>query len=149
MRMALPVSPDTICLWVADSAQTLTYETIRVYLHGIATTHVEFVYPSPLESGGTIWRMFKGVKRLQEHSVTRTRLPVTVEILEQLERWQEVTTTQGLLLRAAPPAQDMLAELVLPRVRGLPAFAPVQYEVFDLFVHEGFRYAVQAMQQGH
>lgn len=101
MRMALPVSPDTICLWVADSAQTLTYETIRVYLHGIATTHVEFGYPSPLESGGTIWRMFKGVKRLQGHSVTRTRLPVTVEILEQLERWQEVTTTQGLLLRAA------------------------------------------------
>ena len=101
MRLSLPISADTLCLWVAYSASRLTYKTIRVYLHGIATTHVELGYANPLESGGTVWRMYTGVKRLQGHSVARTRLPITVEILEQLERWQDVTTVDGRLLRAA------------------------------------------------
>ena len=101
MRLTLPVSSDTLCLWVAYSATRLSYKTIRVYLHGIATTHVELGYPNPLESGGTIWRMYTGAKRLQGEGIARTRLPITVEILEQLERWQDVTSPDGLLLRAA------------------------------------------------
>lgn len=101
MRLTLPISSDTLCLWVAYSASRLTYKTIRVYLHGIATTHVELGYTNPLENGGTVWRMYTGVKRLQGHGVARTRLPVTVEILEQLERWQDVTTADGRMLRAA------------------------------------------------
>lgn len=100
-RLVFPVSSDTLCLWIAFSATKLSYKTIRVYLHGIATTHVELGYPNPLESGGTIWRMYTGVKRLQGEGISRTRLPITVEILDQLERWQDVTSPDGRMLRAA------------------------------------------------
>lgn len=101
MRLTLPISSDTLCLWIAHSSTRLSHKTIRVYLHGIATTHVELGYANPLEGAGTIMRMYTGVKRLQGEGISRTRLPITVEILERLERWQDVATHDGRMLRAA------------------------------------------------
>lgn len=101
LAMRFPVSADTICLWMADASQRLTYSTIRVYLHGIATTLVELGQQNPLADGNMIWRMFRAIKRLQGSPAAKQRLPITVEHLRSLERWQEVTSVRGLALRAA------------------------------------------------
>lgn len=100
LHLSFPVSPDTLCLWMASAASTLTYGTIRVYLHGVGTTHVELGCANPLEAR-IVWRMFTAVKRLQGAQASKQKLPITAELLLQLERWQTVSTVPGLALRAA------------------------------------------------
>lgn len=102
MRFPLqfPISSETICLWMAHVADKLTYSTIRVYLHGIATTHVELGHESPV-AAPLVWRMYRAIKRLQGHSAARERLPITLEVLRKLERWQDCDSRAGLCIRAA------------------------------------------------
>lgn len=85
VHFSFPVSPDTLCLWMADSANKLRFPSIRVYMHAIATTQVELGYPSPLLQSPLVWRMFKSIKRLQGQPTVRTRLPITVAILARID----------------------------------------------------------------
>jgi hypothetical protein len=86
IALSFPISPDTLCLWMADQAETLKFSTIRHYLHGIATTHIEMGYKSPLSESPLIWRMHKAIKRLQGINSTQQRLPITVELLSQIDQ---------------------------------------------------------------
>lgn len=101
LKLTFPVSADTLCLWMAAMAPKLTFNTIRVYLHGIATTHVELGFANPIENNPLVWRMFDAVKRVQGATASKQKLPVTTELLGQLERWQVMNTVEGLCLRAA------------------------------------------------
>ena len=96
----LPLSSDTICLWMADSVDKLRYSSIRNYLHGISTLQQEFGHPNPLSSH-LVWRMFKAIKRIQGHHVVRQRLPITVSILMQADKYFDTTNLQHLCMRAA------------------------------------------------
>ena len=100
LQLSFPVSADTICLWMASMASTLSYATIQVYMHGVGTTHVELGCPSPLDVP-IVWRMFTAVKRLQGAKASKQKLPITNELLLQLERWQDVSSVYGLAQRAA------------------------------------------------
>ena len=101
MQLEFPISADTLCLWIADSAANLTYSSLRVYLHGIGTTHVELGYNNPLNSSPLVWRMYKAVKRLQGSHAARVRLPITTAILDKLEAHQDMSNTEGCAIRAA------------------------------------------------
>ena len=101
LTLTFPVSADTICLWMAGNSSTLTFQSMRVYLHGIANAHVEAGYRNPLTDNGQVWRMLAGVKRLQGQRVTRKRLPITTELLSELETFQDMSTHDGRLIRAA------------------------------------------------
>lgn len=97
-----PVPQDTLCLWVADCASHLSHKSIRTYLHGIGTMHVMFGHPNPVEDADVVWRAYLGVKRMQGgEAVSEQRLPITVELLHHLERWQDMSTSNGRMLRAA------------------------------------------------
>jgi hypothetical protein len=85
IQLSFPISPDTLCLWIADRASSLRFTTIRNYLHGINTTHIELGYKSPLSESPLVWKMYKAVKRLQGTDSTSMRLPITVELLNQIE----------------------------------------------------------------
>ena len=98
---AFPVSPDTLCLWMADSLDKLRYQSIRTYLHGIATTQMEMGYPSPLPQSPLIWRMFKAIKRIQGQQVVRKRLPITVRILSQIDSLFDTHKESDLCMCAA------------------------------------------------
>ena len=100
LTLKFPVSADTLCLWMADRSRSLTYSSIRVYLHGIATSYVEMGLPSPIADCPIVWRMYKAVKRLQGSQAARKRLPITTAILDLLERHQDVSSTAGLAVRA-------------------------------------------------
>ena len=86
---------------MADSAQKLKYSTIRTYLHGVATTQVELGFSTPLSTESMVWRMLKGIKRVQGASTTKVRLPITTSILSQLEQFQDISSPEGLCVRAA------------------------------------------------
>lgn len=96
-----PVSADTLCLWMADSANRLVFSSIRNYLHGIATTQMELGYPNPLTQSPLIWRMFKAIKRIQGQKVVRKRLPITVKILTQINHLFDTSKESDLCMRAA------------------------------------------------
>lgn len=82
-------------------ASKLAFGTIRVYLHGIATTHVELGFSSPLENGQLVWRMFDAIKRVQGAAAGKQKMPITTELLSQLEQGQKKDSVSGLGLRAA------------------------------------------------
>ena len=99
--LTFPISADSICLWMADSATKLRYSSIRNYLHGIATTQLELGYPNPLHQSPLVWRMFKAIKRLQGHHVVRKRLPITVSILSQIDPLFDPKNNLHVCMRAA------------------------------------------------
>ena len=101
--LVFPVSTDTLCLWMAYSVDKLTYpsNSIRNYLHGIATTQQELGFPNPLPQSPLIWRMFKAIKRIQGHQVVRKRLPITVKILSQINHLFNTNKESDLCMRAA------------------------------------------------
>lgn len=101
IQFAFPVSPDSLCLWMADSADKLRFPSMRVYMHAIATTQVELGYPSPLHASPLVWRMFRAIKRLQGQSVARTRLPITVSVLRKLDPLINEADTLHCCMRAA------------------------------------------------
>lgn len=102
LPFSFPVSADLLCLWVTHSAHSLHHRSIRVYLNGIGTMHELHGYPSPVEGESLVWRTYLGVKRLQGGEAKQTtRLPITVELLLQLERWQDVESAEGKMVRAA------------------------------------------------
>lgn len=70
---------------MADCVRTLSFSTIRVYLHGIATTQVELGFSSPLTENSIIWRMYRAIKRLQGAAVAKIRLPITTNVLMKVE----------------------------------------------------------------
>jgi hypothetical protein len=100
-KLSFPISPDTICLWMADSIDKLTYSSIRNYLHGIATTHMELGHSNPLNASPLPWRMFKAIKRIQGERTVRKRLPITVNILEQVDGLLDTSNQAHLCMRAA------------------------------------------------
>jgi hypothetical protein len=101
VQPSFPISPDTLCLWMADSIDKLTYSSIRNYLHGIATTHVELGHSNPLNLSPLPWRMFKAIKRIQGEQIVRKRLPITVQILAQIDTLFDTSKQDHLCMRAA------------------------------------------------
>ncbi len=100
-NFVFPVSSDTLCLWMADSIDKLTYPSIRNYLHGISTTQLELGHSNPLTQSPLVWRMFKAVKRIQGQQVVRKRLPITVSILTQINSLIDINNERDLCMRAA------------------------------------------------
>lgn len=100
-RFTFPVTADTLCLWMADSASKLRFSSMRNYLHGIATTQMELGYPNPLLQSPLIWRMFNAIKRIQGQRVIRKRLPITIKILTQINHLFDTSKESDLCMRAA------------------------------------------------
>ena len=101
MQLTFPVSSDTLCLWMADNSKELKYTTIRNYLHGIATTHVELGHKSPILDSPLIWKMYKAIKRLQGSTIKQIRLPITTAILLKIESHFNLNDETHRCIRAA------------------------------------------------
>ena len=100
--LTLPVTTDLLCLWVTHNALRLSHSSIRTYLHGIGTMHTLLGHSNPVEGADLVWRAYLGARRVQGGEATvEKRLPITVELLLQLERWQNVDTSDGRMQRAA------------------------------------------------
>jgi integrase len=89
-------------MWITHNALRLSHGSIRAYLHGIGTMHVMLGHANPVEGADIVWRAYLGVRRVQGgEALQEKRLPITVELLLQLERWQDMHSQDGKLQRAA------------------------------------------------
>lgn len=78
----LPASEWTLMTFAAHLSQTIKAESIKVYLAGVRSLHLEHGLANPLSNCLRLERVLRGIKRTQG-GATRQRLPVTLEILER------------------------------------------------------------------
>ena len=88
---ALPASEWTLMLLATYLAKTIKASSIKVYLAGIRSLHIENGFPNPLTECLRLERVLRGIKRSQGVS-TRERLPVTFTVLTRLLFWAACCT---------------------------------------------------------
>ena len=84
-----PTSESTLCYFVACTGQEgLAHSTIKTYLSGIRQTQISLGLPDPhVESLPRLQQIIRGIKvvRGQEGKASRSRLPITPQILKQMQ----------------------------------------------------------------
>jgi len=96
----LPATEDVLCLWVADLARRVAHSTIRHYLYGVRSLHVDLGLGDPLH-GARLERVLKGVQRQQASRLKLKRMPITTAIIERVRQAYKPITTDELCIMAA------------------------------------------------
>ena len=79
----LPASEQTLMLFAAHLSRTIKASSIKVYLSGVRSLHIEHGFNNPLENCFRLERVLRGIKRIQGTGI-RQRLPITISILRKL-----------------------------------------------------------------
>ena len=79
----LPASEWTLMLFVTHLSRTIKASSIKVYLAGIRSLHIENGFANPLANCLRLERVLRGVKRAQGVSKSE-RLPVTFAVLSRI-----------------------------------------------------------------
>lgn len=80
----LPASEATLCLWVSSLALTLFHTSIRVYLYGLRSLHIDSGLCDPLQVTPQLDRVLRGIKRAQGVGAVKERLAITLDVLQRL-----------------------------------------------------------------
>ena len=80
----LPALEGDLCLFIAFLARSLKASTIRSYLSGVRSFHVDSGVPDPLEGKEMLHRALRGIKRLHGQAQSKPKLPVTLALLESI-----------------------------------------------------------------
>lgn len=102
-----PLQEDTLCRYVAFLAREgLRHRSIKSYLSGIRCLQIQHGFGNPFADPlSRLEYVLTGIKRVEARgsSTSRTRLPITMEILERLRGvWlAQPTGTDGVMLWAA------------------------------------------------
>ena len=81
----MPASQETLCLYTAYLARTLSANSIPCYLNVIWLLHLESGYQNPIAGNWELNAMKKGISRLLGQPA-RQKHPITVQILLALRR---------------------------------------------------------------
>ncbi len=91
--------------WLATrpKPKPVTAETIRVYLHGLSTLHLELAMGNPSQDYPRLYRLWKGIKKREGgNGVTkRPRLPITTHMLNQFNIHVDLSNNDQRLIWAA------------------------------------------------
>ena len=79
----LPANEQTLMMFAAHLSQTIKASSIKVYLSGVRSLHIEQGFKNPLDNCFRLERVLRGIKRRQGAG-TRQRLPITIAILRKL-----------------------------------------------------------------
>ena len=79
----LPASEWTLMLFTTHLSQTIKASSIKVYLAGVRSLHIENGFANPLSNCLRLERVIRGIKRSQGIS-TREWLPVTLTVLSRI-----------------------------------------------------------------
>ncbi len=86
--------------FAAHLSRTLKASSIKVYLSGVRSMHIEHGFHNPLENCFRLERVLRGIKRLQGTG-TKQRLPITTSILRKLHKILNLDTYSDALFWAA------------------------------------------------
>ena len=110
-RSSVDHNPATPCLFITSLANDkLAHSTIKSYLSGIRHLHIERGRGDPgISNMARLEQVLRGIKRVQAKSVwggggggQRTRLPISIKILQALEEvWEKRATHDAFMLWGA------------------------------------------------
>ena len=72
-------------------ADNLHHSSIKVYLSAVHSLYIDNGLPDPLVSCLQIQRVLKGIKQVQDASLTK-RLPITIDVMRVLQRSLDFTS---------------------------------------------------------
>ncbi|HEY9760292.1 MAG TPA: hypothetical protein V6C97_34360, partial [Oculatellaceae cyanobacterium] len=102
VQQPLPACEDLLCLWVSSLASRLHFRSIKVYLYGVRSLHVDLGYSDPLDGCSRLERLYRGIKRDQgSKSAGKPRLPVTTQMVLECKQLFNMSRHDHRMLYAA------------------------------------------------
>lgn len=95
-----PADEWTLMSFTTELSKTLHANTVKVYLAGVRSLHIEQGFQDPFENRPRLARVIRGVKRLRSTPTTK-RMPVTMEVLRQMKRVLQLRYYDDALFWAA------------------------------------------------
>ncbi len=89
-----------LCLWVTELARRVCHSTIRHYLYGVRSLHVDLGLSDP-KQGLRLERVLNGVKRQQAARPKFKRMPITITIINRIRQVYNPTTHDERCIMAA------------------------------------------------
>src|SRR5690606_649240 len=83
----LPATADSVARYLADHAQTLALNTLKLRLAALARWHQEQGFPDPTRAP-LVRQVLKGIREKHPKQEKRAK-PIPLELLRQLVNWQE------------------------------------------------------------
>ena len=96
----LPVSEETLMLFVTYLTYRMRPQSIKVYLYAVRNLHLEHGFPSPLDGCIQLERLMQGIKRTYTCG-PNTRLPVTPALLRSFASHLNLTHYDHCMIWAA------------------------------------------------
>ena len=96
----LPMSEWTLILLVTELSRSLKASTIKVYLSGVRSLHIENGFKNPLVDCPRLEQVLRGIKRVQGVAI-RPRLPITASILRRVQPLLVLHTYRDSMFGAA------------------------------------------------
>ena len=75
-----PADEQVLCLFITHLARTIQHRSIKVYLSGVRSLHIERGFADPLEGCLRLQQVLRGIKRVQGTPASQ-RLPITDALL--------------------------------------------------------------------
>lgn len=101
MPSAIPAQEGDLCLLVTFLARTLKCDTIRNYLFGLRSFHIENGFADPTIDKLLLQKMLRGVRRIQGEADKKPKFPVTLALLELVEPLIDWSSHDHVMLYAA------------------------------------------------
>ena len=91
----LPASKLTLMYFASNSAQTVCYETVKLYLVAVQDLHQELNFPLQLNKMHRLQKVLTGIKRLTP-ARQLDRFPLTLQILHAIHTYFQPEYSQNL-----------------------------------------------------
>lgn len=97
----LPAREGDLCLYVTFLSRSLKYDTIRGYLFGLRSHHIESGHADPLADTPLLHKMLRGIKKIQGQADKKPKFPVTLALLELIHPLIDPSSHDHLMLFAS------------------------------------------------
>lgn len=96
----LPASQETLMRFCSHLADNLHHTSIKVYLSGIRSLHIDEGYPDPLADCLQLQRLLRGIKRCQGSNLVKRR-PITGKLMQVIYNSLDMSEYNQVMLWAA------------------------------------------------
>lgn len=96
----LPANQETLMRFCSHLADSLHHTSIKVYLSGIRSLHIDEGYPDPLADCLQLQRLLRGIKRCQGSNLVK-RCPITSELMRVIYNSLDMSEYNHVMLWAA------------------------------------------------
>ena len=96
-RPPLPASEENLMCLCAHLADRLHHSSIKTYLSGVRSLHIDYGFPDPLTNSLQLHCLLRGIKRHKGSNLPQ-RQPVTAKLMSVLHRSLDFTNPDNVML---------------------------------------------------